>query len=118
MDWLRLKAKRLSLLALFALAIQFGLSFGHIHLDRAFAGIALSSQTNVSVPAGGNDQDTRNDVCLICATIAMTGSAIDAAPPVLLLPAPFVAIGAEVAVQTIHHDTRRPFFQSRAPPVV
>ena len=33
MNWVRGEAKRLSLLALFALAIQFGFSFGHIHAD-------------------------------------------------------------------------------------
>ncbi|MDO8981832.1 MAG: DUF2946 domain-containing protein, partial [Afipia sp.] len=54
MNWLRSKAKRLSLLALFALALQLGLSFGHTHHDVAEPGISVSASLS---PASTPDAD-------------------------------------------------------------
>ncbi len=118
MNWLRLRAQKLSLLALFALAMQFGLSFGHNHLDRTFIGTALSSQIAVSSPDTNGDGDTRNDVCAICTTVAMTGSAVNAAPPTLPHPINFVATEIFSTGGFIRFEARRPVFQSRAPPLV
>ena len=75
MNWLRSRAERLTLLALFALALQFGLSFGHFHQDRAFAGkTTISDQASAPSPDTGRDTDGRQDICAICATVAPTGA--------------------------------------------
>ena len=118
MNWLRSKAKKLSLLALFALALQLGLSFGHVHHDRAFAGTAtISDQASAASRDNSNsDTDGRQDLCAICATVAMANALIDSTPPVLPVP-----------VETTASDIFRPSaarsasahllgFQSRAPP--
>jgi hypothetical protein len=117
MKWLRSNAKRLSVLALFALALQFGLSFGHIHADHAFAAAAISDHASASNPdGGGHHQDNPADVCTICATIAMANALVDAAPPVL--PVPINANATEVVTFSAYAvtATRLVAFQSRAPP--
>ena len=117
MKWLRSNARRLSLLALFALAVQLGLSFGHFHPDQAFANpAAVSDHASVSTPDTGHDQDNPNDFCAICATVAMANTLVDAAPPVL--PAPANTSIAEVLPDLAPRiaDSRRVAFQSRAPP--
>ncbi len=121
MNWLRSKAKRLSLLALFALAIQFGLSFGHFHSDRAFAGKAaisgqLSDQASAPSPDNGRDPDGRQDICAICATVALANALIDSVPPVLPLPVVTIAADIRPAVATSGSSTHPLGFQSRAPP--
>ena len=117
MFWLRSKAKRLSLLALFALALQFGLSFGHVHAGQAAAGkttvIGLASPAS---PDSGSDTDGRADQCAICATIALANALIDSPPPVLPLPAKVAA--SDIFVAAVASDpSQHPLgFQSRAPP--
>lgn len=118
MVWLRSKAKRLSLLALFALALQFGLSFGHVHGGQAAASkttvIGLASPAS---PDSGNDADGRADQCAICATIALANALIDSPPPVLPLPAEATAPDIFVAPVAIDSSQRPLGFQSRAPPI-
>ncbi|MGL4264393.1 MAG: DUF2946 family protein [Afipia sp.] len=115
MNWLRSRAKRLSLLALFALALQLGLSFGHCHHDVAVAGIA-ASQSQASVPDTDHDQDTHRDLCAICATMAMANTLVAAAPPSLPVPLTVAALQTATSYEAIAHDARRSAFRSRAPP--
>jgi hypothetical protein len=105
------------LLALFALAVQFGLSFGHFHADQALAShAAVSEHASVSTPDTGHDQDNPNDFCAICATVAMANTLVDAAPPVLpaLANTSIAEILPDLTPRTA--DSRRVAFQSRAPP--
>lgn len=113
MNWLRSKARRLSLLALFALALQLGLSFGHTHHDIAVAGIA-ASQSQASVP--DHDQHAHRDLCAICATMAMANSLVAAAPPSLPVPLTVTASKTAFDSEAIAGDSRRGAFRSRAPP--
>jgi len=115
MNWLRLKAKRLSLLALFALALQLGLSFGHTHHDVAVAGIS-ASQSQAATPDADHDQDTHRDLCAICATVAMAHTVIAAAPPSLTLPPTIAAQQIAFHPEAIAGGSRRSAFHSRAPP--
>ena len=117
MNWLRSRAERLTLLALFALALQFGLSFGHFHQDRAFAGkTTISDQASAPSPDTGRDTDGRQDICAICATVALANASIDSAPPVLPLPLE-TAAPDRLLITVASHATAYPLgFQSRAPP--
>lgn len=115
MNWLRSKARRLSLLALFALALQLGLSFGHIHHGIAVAGIA-ASQSQASVPDTDHDQHAHRDLCAICATMAMANSLVAAAPPSLPVPLTVTASKTAFDSEAIAGDSRRGAFRSRAPP--
>ena len=117
MNWLRSRAKRLSLLALFALALQLGLSFGHVHPDRAFAAKAtISDQASAPSPDNGRDPDGRQDFCAICATVALANALIDSAPPVLPLPLETAASDSLPASAASGPSTHSLGFQSRAPP--
>lgn len=115
MNWLRSKAKRLSLLALFALALQLGLSFGHCHHDVAVAGIA-ASQSQASTPDTDHDQDVHRDLCAICAAMAMANTLVAAVPPSLTMPLTVTALRTAFHYETIADDARRGAFRSRAPP--
>ena len=119
MKWLRSNIRRVSHVALFALAIQFALSFGHVH---AIAAQASSAQVahSPSVPQPASDHvpgEHPGDICAICVVMAMANAALSATPPVVLLPQTadfsFIAAAAEF-VRAAH---LRVAFQPRAPPV-
>ncbi len=115
MKWSRSKAKSLSLLALFALALQFALSFGHIHADAFAAPAAISDYASTPTSDSEHQQNDPADICAICATVAMANALVDAAPPALPVPlSNAVAISADPASHVT--ATRLAAFQSRAPP--
>ncbi len=115
MNWLRSKAKKLSLLGLFALALQFGLSFGHFHNDLAAAS-ASASHSQASTPDTDHNQDTHRDLCAICSSVAMTGNAVAVTAPPLPLPLIFATYQAARDPESVAPDSRRAPFRSRAPP--
>lgn len=115
MKWLRSNVKQLSVLALFALALQFGLSFGHFHRVTALTAPTLTAHT--STPDTDHDQDTPDDVCAICATIAMADTLVDAVAPLLALPQTFVIVPVAARQETTAPVSHRSIFQSRAPPL-
>ena len=105
MKWFRRHIKTGSRLALFALAIQFALSFGHFHVDAARAapamqigltdadlsyvaacagqaageaGAAAARRSRYRSPPGRN--------CAICAVLSLASNLLFAHPPLLLLP--------------------------------
>jgi hypothetical protein len=116
MSWLRAKARNLSLLALFALAVQFGLSFGHTHLHHVSAAQAAISQVSAPSSDKGHHADG-GDVCAICATVALAQTLIDSTPPVLPAPANLHSaelLGTSAAALAA---PQRAAFQSRGPPL-
>src|ERR1700692_4940756 len=90
MKWFRSKIKHGSRLALFALAVQFALSFGHFHGGAAQAAPALQSGSANSLsaadtaseqaqqqPASNHDSDQQQgDVCAICAVLALANAMV------------------------------------------
>ncbi|MBN8980301.1 MAG: DUF2946 domain-containing protein [Rhizobiales bacterium] len=118
MFWLRSKAKSLSFVALFALALQLGLSFGHVHADRALAGkTAVAGLLSSTSSDSGNDTDNRADLCAVCVTIAIANALIDSAPPVLPLPVVTTASDILPVAVASGASTTALGFQSRAPPI-
>jgi hypothetical protein len=115
MKWFRLNIRLGSQLALFALSIQFLLSFGHFHggvaqlasasLDANRSGLhdtigsaatrfdrsERASQANASglvrlkTPAGDGPAGQPGDDCAVCAVMALANTIVDAAPPPYLL---------------------------------
>jgi hypothetical protein len=102
MRWFRSHKFEVASLALFALACQFVLSFGHVHLDR-FAGnssnwaIAAVAGNVVAAPAGKvtladvptsprqkNPSGLGDDFCAICASISLAGALVVPDAPTLL----------------------------------
>lgn len=120
MKRLRLQARKLSLLALFALALQFGLSFGHIHASYFTpAGVQAASISTAAPDADhDHDHDAAGHICDICATVALARSLLDATPPVLPIPTSFTAARLVSLAQSDAPDSQRAAFQSRAPPSI
>jgi hypothetical protein len=116
MKWLRTNIRRISHVALFALAIQLVLSFGHFHGIATQAGPSI--QSTLQLPASGHDPDQHpNDVCAICAVVALSGMAVAAAPPALPLPPTIEPARLTIDAPFAHPRSARAAFQSRAPPV-
>jgi hypothetical protein len=135
MRWFRANARFGGKLALFALALQFALSFGHVHPEDIYgaratvsaaahaAAVAKAEKPRPGDPSSkdpsSKDPSSKHsdDYCAICATMSLLGNSFVAAPP--LLPAPQVFSRAvehvdNIAILVI--APRRAPFQSRAPP--
>jgi len=137
MKWFRSNIKHGSRLALFALAIQFVLSFGHFHgvaaraapatqsgpalLDLSYAGgftaadaVSLSAQQQ---PASNHDSDQQsNDLCAICAVMVLANAVLFATPSLLSLPQAVEFLYLTIDAEFIHLNSARVAFQPRAPP--
>jgi hypothetical protein len=125
MNWFRSRSKWGAYLALFALAFQLALTFGHVHLDRfalptadkfAVASADASSDAR-NAPADPAGQDDRADHrCPICTLIHLAGALVLAEPPSLPLPDVFGPSQTETAVAFDFSKPQRAFFAARAPP--
>jgi hypothetical protein len=127
MHWFRSRSSLGSWLALFALAVQLVVSFGHVHLDRgaSLAGhsstlLRVHAATSVdvaSLPAGDEAPAAADEYCAVCALIHLAGTIVTAEPPSLPLPAVFgrapPATATDLELPAHHHSP----FSSRAPPV-
>lgn len=127
MRWFRTNGRFGSGLALFALALQFWLAFGHIHPDDIYGSVGqpLSSANEIALPATGAPQsfsrdhaaNNTGDFCAICETMFMLGSSATPAAPQLLAPAPIIRPARHFGrVAALFVAPRRAPFQSRAPP--
>ena len=120
MRWFRTNRIFGGRLALFALAVQFILSFGHVHVhERWPQRVRLRSRACTAVPArrtyAPNKPDS-DDYCAICATISLLSGSVAAVPPQLALPLLSYAVEHVDRVAIAVVMPRRAPFQSRAPP--
>jgi hypothetical protein len=126
MRWFRSRSRFGSGLALFALAFQLAVSFGHVHLDHitpvspgatALASTQASADDlNVpSSPAGR--EDLADDCCPICTLIHLASALMPAETPSLALPNVFGQLRLEVAAEFDLTASQRALFQARAPPI-
>ena len=136
MKWLRSNIKHGSRLALFALAVQFVLSFGHFHAVDAHAAPVLqaapalsdhsdaggipapaaideSARQQPATPHHDSDQPS-NHPCAIC---AVANAALFATPPLLLLPQAIEFLYLATTAEFVHLNSARAAFQPRAPPL-
>ncbi|HEX9588207.1 MAG TPA: DUF2946 family protein [Bradyrhizobium sp.] len=136
MKWFRSNIKHGSRLALFALAVQFALSFGHFHGIAVQAAPATQSGPVLSDPLYANslaapdavseagqpspsDQDSDRqpaDACAICAVMALANTLLFATPPLLLLPQAVEFLYLTTDAEFVHLNSARVAFQPRAPP--
>jgi hypothetical protein len=118
MDWVRARRRLGVWLALFALALQLVLSFGHIHAEE-FARKS-SVATLAHSDEGPADDDDHHGAghgdCAICAVIHLAATLLLAPPPQVALPA--AESFAWLAAIDRHDPPRAPRqpFQARAPP--
>jgi hypothetical protein len=135
-NWFRKHLKHGSRLALFALAIQFALSFGHFHGEIARAapaiqaGLANADLAIAATPAApqahseaaqqqpsGPDTDQHTTDCAICAVLSLASNFMFATPPLLELPQAVELLHLITGAEFAHIGSLHPAFQSRAPPV-
>jgi len=145
MKWFRSNVRRLSRLALFALAIQVLLSFGHFHVSGAQATPALMDGSQlglhdtvtraaahldawarashedafraVGLRTSDHESDGRPaDDCAICTVMAQASALVLAAPPYLSGAQPALLLYLTDA-EFITLNSDRAVFQPRAPPV-
>jgi hypothetical protein len=118
MHWFRARLKLSSFVALFALALQLALSFGHMHVhDLAGQAPAQIETSGTAAPASSDRPEHAHGYCAICAIIHLAGTLVPASVPSLPLP---VAYGRAEPRTTVLVDAppRTPsFFAARAPPV-
>jgi hypothetical protein len=122
MHWVRRRLQAGSWAALFALAIQVALSFGHVHLDNirgtspsAVASLQLQDDDGAA-PAGHGTPSGEHDYCAICAVLSLASNSV--LPTVSLLATP---ISHHQEWQADTSALRISFvidflFQARAPP--
>ncbi|KRR01927.1 hypothetical protein CQ12_27165 [Bradyrhizobium jicamae] len=139
MNWFRKHLKHGSRLALFALAIQFALSFGHFHgtaaaqaapavqsgladADLAIAATLAaqhaqhSESTQPQQPAGHDDDQHTANVCAVCAVLSLANNFLFASSPLLKLPDAVELLHLTTGAEFAHLGALHPAFRSRAPP--
>jgi hypothetical protein len=125
MGWFRSNRCRVAWLAVFALACQLVLAFGHVHLGKpgaALDGFALAADIgNVSAdnssPAPHKKPSGLGDaLCAICASIHLANTLITAVAPAVALPVLAVRhLRWSPAIDPAWFD--RTAFDARGPPL-
>jgi hypothetical protein len=126
MGWFRSHSRLGAYLALFALAFQLAVSFGHVHLDEiappsagaaAFAH-AQPSSDEVNAPSSPpGREDVADDCCPICTLIHLAGALVPAEPPSVALPNVFGQPRLELDAAFDLTASQAALFQARAPPI-
>lgn len=143
MKWFRSNIRLGSRLALFALAIQFLLSFGHFHsgnvpatdanrsglhdavyftvahldtLDGVSHAVA-SGPVRLKTTSGHVPAGQPSDDCAICVVMALANATVDAAPPYLLAPQAASFSYLTAGSGFVDLNSARVAFQPRAPPI-
>jgi 3-hydroxymyristoyl/3-hydroxydecanoyl-(acyl carrier protein) dehydratase len=124
MRWFRANIRFGSRLALFALAVQVVLSFGHVH----FSDLVGASGANVVVAASvdapakkapGHQPGTPVDPgCAICALIQLASTSTPSTAPVVLPPTLLGLFKLDTPEQAAFAASPPASFRARAPPVV
>ncbi|HLN11514.1 MAG TPA: hypothetical protein VK281_21520 [Xanthobacteraceae bacterium] len=119
MRWFRSRRWIGGSLALFALAVQLGVSFGHIHERDLLPGnasaskVAGASRQAPITPAQPSDPDG----CAVCAIVAMAASLAIPAPPAIVHAPVWVSAWLPDRATVAAPSSRRQQFQARGPPV-
>ena len=126
MGWFRSRSRLGAYLALFALAFQLVVSFGHVHLDHV-APLAANATVLASAQPSGDEGNTpssptghenhADDLCPICTLIHLAGTLVPAEMQPLPLPSVFGGLRLEAAVAFDVTAQQSALFQARAPPL-
>jgi hypothetical protein len=130
MKWFRSNIRHGARLAMFAMLVQFALTFGHSHWFAQAAPLAqsqlsdsaksIASPDSAAVqkqsPANPDREQPDQDNCAICALVAMAGTVLFATPPLLHLPQAVELLYRTTDAEFIHLESASHAFQPRAPP--
>ena len=117
MGWFRSNRIWAGRLALFALALQLALSFGHHHALPFSPATAVAAVQTAALPSGTDlpGQPADEDHCAICAVIHLAGALTLPPPVVLPVPAPH-PVAWTLLPATEHIALAARAFRARAPP--
>ena len=128
MKWFRANSRHGSGLALFALLVQFALSFGHFHWAAGRIGLsdagptyavgqtALGATGETKQPSNHDDDHQPANACEICTVISLANNFLFASPPLLELPRAVELLFLTIDAEFAHLGSLHTAFQSRAPP--
>ncbi|WP_199763247.1 DUF2946 family protein [Bradyrhizobium guangdongense] len=136
MKWFRSNIRHGARLALFAMLVQFALTFGHSHWFAQAAPLAQASLQQTDSAKGGakgiaavdraavqkhsptspDREHPGEDNCAICAVVAMAGTILFATPPLLQLPQAIELLYRTTDAEFLHLKSAGAAFQPRAPP--
>ena len=121
MRWFRDTIRQSTWLALIALAMNLGLSFGHFHAIDGGRGIAAVVASIASPDDGqkqGNSDDSHADyLCPICMAATAMARALASVPPSLHQQLASSPVNLAIEPALILAEPRRAAFQSRGPPI-
>jgi hypothetical protein len=122
MKWLRANIGQVTSLALFALAINLALSFGHLHLEDIDGGQATSGILLSVISHHGDRQNDKHDghpddLCPICMAQAALGTGFASSAPALTIDLAYVEVDPISAPELAIPQPPRASFQSRRPPL-
>jgi hypothetical protein len=114
-----------SYLALFALAFQLAVSFGHVHLERVAPPSVGASALAHAQPAADDltpsnptgREGLADDHCPICTLIHLAGALVPAEMPSLPLPTVVGRLRLELAAEFDLTASHAALFRARAPPI-
>jgi hypothetical protein len=113
-------------LALFALAFQLAVSFGHVHPGRiappsvgasVLAGAQPSADDRNAPSNPADRQHPADDLCPICTLIHLAGALVPAEIPSLPLPTVVGRVRLELAAEFDLTASHAALFRARAPPI-
>ena len=138
MKWFRSNIRHGARLAMFAMLVQFALTFGHSHWFAQAAPLAQSQLTGSAKgtakgtdksiaspdsaavqkqsPTNPDREQPGDDNCAICALVAMAGTVVFATPPLLHLPQAVELLYRTTDAEFLHLESASHAFQPRAPP--
>jgi hypothetical protein len=123
MGWFRDHIRHGSWFALVALAINLGLSFGHIHaiggkdFQHRFTSIAAIASPDDGPTPGHHDGDPADLFCPICMAASSVGHALASAAPALPLVFAESQIDQAIEPAIAIKQPPRAAFHSRGPPI-
>jgi hypothetical protein len=136
MHWFRSRSRLGSWLALFALAFQLAVSFGHVHVDAKGLGHAknlghakdlghaavladhASTGVDSASPAANDEAPALADNCCpVCALIHLVGTVVAAQAPDLPVPALFGGTRSDPSLEFGLTPRSHALFAARAPPI-
>ncbi len=120
MRWFRGNLRHGSWLALIALAVNFALSFGHIHAigQRSARGLIVAALASFEHGKTPRHSDGQADyLCPICIAATAVANGLASAPPALPLQLTETALDRTIEPAHFVVEPPRAAFQSRGPPV-
>ena len=135
MRWFRSNIRSGAWCALVAFALQFALTFTHVHVPGAGAASAVAAMSVVAdraatadaTPALPDAQPAKpqkprphglaDDFCAICSLIQLVASSVTASSPSLMIPVAATPVRIAIGIDRAPAASQPRHFQARAPPI-